>query len=89
MNHGEEYTEKKPSASSTAPVRGLSVRKRATATGSCARWGKKDPGTAATASRSSSMSATRIEVSWRHAHRSQTTVTPPWCRRRSSPASTR
>ncbi len=42
----------------------------ATAAGSCFCCGNTEPGTAATASSMSRNSATRIEVSWRHAKRS-------------------
>ena len=55
------------------PQPGLRSRKSATASGLISRCGTTEPGIAATASRNNRISATRIEVSCRHAHAANST----------------
>ena len=70
-NHGEAYTSKNPSRSSTGPAVGWSMIHWAVRAASMERCGKVDPGTAATARRSRRNSAVRMLVSERHVQRAQ------------------
>ena len=69
-NHGAANTSNSDSLSSQGPRVLCSSRYCTTRSGDWPRWGKIEPGTEASATRKSRISAVRMDVSCRHPQRS-------------------